>query len=172
MILFFGILISFEFYYSSSRLCVNNYYSMKLLFSIFLCFTQILVSAQLSTDPFGTKTSYFKVANNNEEVLQVDGCSPAVFWILARHGTRNPGDEDILMMEDELPRLRDEIVTAWQEGRGSMREEDIIRMIEWSFDLSIEDENILTKSGHQEHQQMGSRWRSRLGDFITDTSRY
>jgi len=107
---------------------------MNLFFLFFLCFTQSLISAQLSGDKFGTKTSYFKVANTDDGVLEVDGCSPSMIWILARHGTRNPGDDDILMMEEELPRLRDEIVTAWQEGRGSMLEEDIIRMIEWSFD--------------------------------------
>ena len=148
-----------------------NKSKMKLLLLIFLCFSQSLITAQLSGDPFGTKTSYFKVANTDDGVLEVDGCSPAMIWILARHGTRNPGDDDILMMAENLPRLQDEIITAWQEGRGNMEEEDIIKLIEWTFDLDIEDENILTESGHQEHQQMGSRWRSRLGDFITDTSR-
>ena len=142
-----------------------------MLLLISLCFTQSLISGQLSQDTFGTKTSYFKVANNDDGALEVEGCSPAMIWILARHGTRNPGDDDILMMADELPRLRDEIVTAWQEGRGNMLEEDIIRMIEWSFDLNVEDDSILTESGHLEHQEMGTRWRSRLGDFITDTSR-
>ena len=145
---------------------------MKLLLFISLCFSQSLITAQLSGDPFGTKTSYFKVANTDDEVLEVDGCSPAMIWILARHGTRNPDDAHILMMASDLPRLRDAIVTAWQEGIGYMEEEDIIRMIEWSFDLEFGDGNILTESGHQEHQQMGSRWRSRLGDFMTDASRY
>ena len=130
-----------------------------------------MISAQLFVDKFGTKTSYFNVANTDDETLEVEGCSPVMIWILARHGTRNPGDDNILKMADELPRLRDEIVTAWQEGRGNMLEKDIIRMIEWSFDLTVEDENILTESGHQEHQQMGSRWRSRLGNFV-NPSRY
>ena len=71
---------------------------MKLLFFISLCFSQSLISAELSGtgDPFGTKTSYFKVANTDDGVLEVDGCSPAMIWILARHGTRNPGDDDII----------------------------------------------------------------------------
>ena len=74
----------------------------------------------------------------------MEGCRPALFWNLARHGTRNPGDDDILEMGDTLPSIRDQIVNAWEEGGGAMEEEDIIRFLEWNFDLSIEDDSSLT----------------------------
>ena len=42
-------------------------------------------------------------------------------------------------MGEKLPRVRDEIVTAWEEGRGQMRMRDIIKMINWSFNLTADD---------------------------------
>ena len=75
----------------------------------------------------------------------MEGCQPVLFWNLARHGTRNPGDDDILEMADKLPVLRDEIVAAHEEGRGGLGEEDIVRMIEWKFELEVEQNDLLTE---------------------------
>ena len=66
-------------------------------------------------------------------------------WILARHGTRNPGDDDILEMAERLPVLRDEIVAAHENGVGGLGEEEILRMIEWSFDLEVEQNDLLVE---------------------------
>ena len=68
-----------------------------------------------------------------------------MFWSLARHGTRNPGDDDILDMAERLPVLRDQIVAAHEEGKGSLGEEEIIRLIEWTFDLEVEQNDLLTE---------------------------
>lgn len=64
---------------------------------------------------------------------------------MARHGTRNPSDDDILAMAAQLPQLRDAIVAAWEEGRGSMSEEDIAELMVWTFDLQPEQEYRLTE---------------------------
>ena len=64
---------------------------------------------------------------------------------MVRHGTRNPSDDDILAMAAQLPPLRDAIVAAWEEGRGSMSEEDIAELMVWSFDLQPEQEYRLTE---------------------------
>ena len=64
---------------------------------------------------------------------------------MARHGTRNPSDDDILAMAAQLPQLRDAIVAAWEEGRGSMSEEDIAELMVWTFDLEPEQEYRLTE---------------------------
>ena len=74
----------------------------------------------------------------------MEGCQPALFWNLARHGTRNPGDDEILEMEDELPGIRDQIIAAWTDGPGQLDEDDILRFMEWEFNLSIEDDSLLT----------------------------
>ena len=64
---------------------------------------------------------------------------------MVRHGTRNPSDDDILAMAAQLPQLRDAIVAAWEEGRGSMSEEDIAELMVWTFALQPEQEYRLTE---------------------------
>ena len=75
----------------------------------------------------------------------MEGCEPVLLWVLARHGTRNPGDDDILEMAERLPALRDEIVAAHQGGAGGLGEEDITRLVEWSFDLEVEQNDLLVE---------------------------
>ena len=108
----------------------------RLLTFIFL---YVLKRAVYHEDSFGTKTSYFSVANMDDSELEVDGCSPEMIWFLARHGTRNPSVDIINDIAEKLPRLRDKIVNAWQEGRGNMKEKDIQKMINWSFNLTADD---------------------------------
>ena len=48
-------------------------------------------------------------------------------------------------MNDQLPGIRDQIVTAWSEGLGELEEEDILRLMEWEFSLTIEEESLLTE---------------------------
>jgi len=111
---------------------------------------------------FASKTSYFKVANNDESPIEVEGCSPELVWMLVRHGTRNPADFEILEMEEKLPPLRDQIVQSWLDGKGSMAEEDIIKLEEWSLGVQLDDQMKLTESGKNELSQMGQRWASRV----------
>ena len=35
-----------------------------------------------------------------------EGCKPKLFWHLARHGTRNPGDDDIVAFTENLFNFR------------------------------------------------------------------
>ena len=64
---------------------------------------------------------------------------------MARHGTRNPGDDDILEMASELPGIRDLIVERWAEGQGNMSEDEIAQFVEWEFGLSVADDSLLTE---------------------------
>ena len=75
----------------------------------------------------------------------MEGCKPALFWNLARHGTRNPGDDDILEMQQRLPSLRDQIVATWEEGGGAMEEEEIFLLMDWTLGLQVEDDSLLTE---------------------------
>jgi len=131
----------------------------------------VSTSSESSYPYFGSKTSYFVNAYVEESPVEIEGCLPALFWNLARHGTRNPGDDDIPEMEDQLPDIRDQIVAAWNEGLGELDEDDILRFMEWEFNLTIEDESLLTESGKQEHREMGERWATRLSDLIKDYDR-
>lgn len=137
------------------------------LSAVAIIFTQPAFSYQY----FGSKTSYFVNANSDDSPIEVEGCRPALFWNLARHGTRNPGDDDILEMADMLPKIRDQILNSWEEGLGEMEEEEIVRFLEWEFNLSVEDDSLLTMSGKQEHKEMGKRWSKRLPGLLLDKSK-
>ena len=47
------------------------------------------------------------------------GCEAKSFWILARHGTRNPGDDDILLMASRLREIQAEVVLNHESGSGN-----------------------------------------------------
>ena len=48
------------------------------------------------------------------------GCKPKSFWILARHGSRNPGDDDISQMEIRGPAIQAAIIDNHQNGKGEL----------------------------------------------------
>ena len=48
------------------------------------------------------------------------GCKPKSFWVLARHGSRNPGDEDISQMEIRGPAIQAAIIDNHQNGKGEL----------------------------------------------------
>ena len=59
---------------------------------------------------YGTWTSYFAM-NNEEEILKEpfetgDNCSPKSLWLYLRHGSRNPGDEDLILIKEKIPKLQ------------------------------------------------------------------
>ena len=51
-------------------------------------------------------------------LLASSGCSAKSYWLLARHGSRNPGDDDIAKMLSRGPELRDLVLKNHEEGRG------------------------------------------------------
>ena len=123
-------------------------------------------------NPFGIITSYFTVTDIIKKMPDVDGCSPALMWMLARHGSRNPDDDTLTKMTKDLPKLRDELLFAWKEGRGSMLKKDVVMIEKCNFDrLKDEDAKMLTDIGHLEHRLMGDRWRNRLGYLVNDSNK-
>ena len=46
------------------------------------------------------------------------GCSAKQFWLLVRHGTRNPGDDDIIDMKTRGVQIQESIIKNHKEGRG------------------------------------------------------
>lgn len=131
------------------------------------------------TDPyvlFATKTSYFEVDEEDASPEEdPPGCEAAAFWLIARHGTRNPGDDDILLMKLRGPVLRDEIVWLHGEGAGDLCQADVDRFVAWDFNLTVADESLLTESGKLELFEMGHRFRSRFPDILAlpfDTGLY
>ena len=46
------------------------------------------------------------------------GCVAKSFWLLARHGSRNPGDDDIQEMIDKSPGYKQKIIQLHEQGKG------------------------------------------------------
>lgn len=149
-------------------------FRLKNIFLVFASIQFILVQSEEDcyanrTDPyllFATKTSYFQVDNDNSSELQFPGCEAKSFWLLARHGTRNPGDDDIILMQTRLREIQGEVITNHQSGQGFLCDADLIGIERWNFTLTVEEESELTESGKLEHYQLGSRYKKRLPTIL------
>lgn len=96
-------------------------------------------------------------------------------WIIVRHGTRNPGDDDIKEMAVRGPQLVSLVLKAHKEGKGELCKADLERLEKWKFDLKPENEKLLTNSGREELKTMGERYRKRfpgLLDMQFDKEKY
>ena len=91
-------------------------------------------------------------------------CSVGLVWLLARHGTRNPSSEDMQAMATRLPKLRDNIVAAWEDGITGLDSKQVEALRVWRWEKEGQEENILTSSGHLEHWSLGRRFKDRLSD--------
>merc|ERR1711909_53297 len=136
-----------------------------------LCVSSLALVAGRKLDgaKFGSKSSYFTVANQDTSSLEnYAGCEPLMMWMYIRHGSRNPGDDEILEMTTLLPELRDRIVAAADAGEGSLTFLEVKDLKNWTLDLAPEDDKLLTDSGKLEALEMGKRWKQRLPNFLGD----
>ena len=46
------------------------------------------------------------------------GCSAKYFWLLVRHGTRNPSDDDIVEMQTRGVEIQQNIIENHNQGKG------------------------------------------------------
>jgi len=56
--------------------------------------------------------------NVKEMFLPIKGCQARGVWMVIRHGTRNPGDDDIELMRSRGPELRDAVVENHNLSKG------------------------------------------------------
>ncbi|XP_037094380.1 multiple inositol polyphosphate phosphatase 1-like isoform X2 [Pollicipes pollicipes] len=117
-------------------------------------------------DHLATKTPYYVVQNNNDSEEVFPGCRPAQFWLTARHGTRYPGDDDIIHMDRRLPLLQQHILRNYAAGRSKLCALDLDNIREWhqAFDRSME--NQLTESGEHELFHMAKRFQKRFPTLL------
>ncbi|CAG7786592.1 unnamed protein product [Allacma fusca] len=109
-----------------------------------------------------TKTPYSP--DNTDEFVTPTGCSARQIWILNRHGTRNPGDEDIIAMQTILPKLRDLIVK--QSSEGKLCEAELERIKSWETTLNVSEANYLVKQGYLELAEISHRFQNRFPELF------
>ena len=62
----------------------------------------------------------------NTFFLLITGCSAKSFWLLARHGSRNPGEDDISLMEIKAPEIQTAILDNYENGKGNITYNSIL----------------------------------------------
>jgi len=143
-----------------------------LAFTASLCVSSLVAlvsSHKLDGTQYGSKSSYFTVANQDASSLEnYAGCEPLMMWMYIRHGSRNPGDDEIIEMTTLLPELRDRITAAADAGKGSLTFKEINDLKDWSLVMDPSEDKLLTESGHLEALEMGKRWRQRMPNFLGD----
>ena len=71
-------------------------------------------------------------------------------------------------MATSLPKLRDNILAAWEDGRTGLDSEEVEALRDWRWEKDGQEDNILTSSGHLEHWLLGRRFGARLTDLGVD----
>ncbi|XP_039290995.1 multiple inositol polyphosphate phosphatase 1 [Nilaparvata lugens] len=105
---------------------------------------------------FASKTAY-EFVYGKKKYQPIPNCTPKQVWILARHGTRYPSQEEIVKLRNLL-KLRDIIVRNHEERRtGSLCEKDIENFKEWHYNVAESEEKNLTIQGWNEHRLLAMR---------------
>jgi len=115
---------------------------------------------------FSTKTSGFEIAERNTTPVSMPGCQPKSFWMIVRHGTRNPSDDAIREIANDGNKLAQEIVANHKAGRGKLCDADLDALSKWKWNVTEDQEKMLTDSGRREQRELGRRFRERFPGLL------
>ncbi|KAG5676678.1 hypothetical protein PVAND_006495 [Polypedilum vanderplanki] len=112
------------------------------------------------TKQFGTKTPYEVQRGNEKRYFNVPKCEAVKFWLISRHGTRNPSAKGIEQMK-KLFDVRDGILENFKRfdrdrHLNQLCSEDLEILKNWRLDrnLTAEYENHLTVQGWNDLKYM------------------
>ncbi|XP_015794310.1 multiple inositol polyphosphate phosphatase 1 [Tetranychus urticae] len=74
-------------------------------------------------------------------------CKPIMFYLFSRHGIRYPEKDDIIDMEEILPKLQSEIINGYNSDQSELCEQDYQTVKDWKLQMVPENDNHLTSSG-------------------------
>lgn len=92
---------------------------------------------------------------------------PKQFWLLSRHGTRNPGTKDMKKLQEKLPLIFKNIKYNFKEGRGSLCDDDISELGDWRFIANVTEDKYLVDEGVRELKGLGYRFHKRFPSLLT-----
>uniref|UniRef100_A0A1B6GTD8 Multiple inositol polyphosphate phosphatase 1 n=2 Tax=Cuerna arida TaxID=1464854 RepID=A0A1B6GTD8_9HEMI len=116
---------------------------------------------------FATKTAY-EHAYNKRGISAVPDCKPVQLWLVARHGTRWPGADNIPEFQ-ELNQIKNHIISNYNSNKGSLCLQDIENLKAWTFTLTPEMGDMLTVQGKQDLYFMGRRLRSYFPELLSNS---
>jgi len=90
---------------------------------------------------------------------------------MARHGFRNPGDDDIIEMKRRGEEIKEAIIQNSYKN-DFMCKDDLERFSNWNFDVNVEDEKLLVPTGANEQEGIAQRFKSRLPSLLDNDHSY
>ncbi|XP_037908515.1 multiple inositol polyphosphate phosphatase 1-like [Hermetia illucens] len=132
------------------------------------CYSSDNVRSQMKH--FTSKTAYQVVKGTNfaQEVI-VPHCKPVKFWILSRHGTRLPEEDQIEILPD-LEDIRDKIIKNYKEkAAGDMCLGDIELIRNWVLNKNITTDKaqFLTTQGWNDLKYMAQDYKNALPELLS-----
>lgn len=116
----------------------------------------------------GTKTAY-EVEHGIIKNTTVPNCKPMQVWMLIRHGTRNPGKEEIKNMKHNLPVLQQRIIKNHKQyGKGSLCQKDLEKLRAWKLDPNLDKHKhkYLTAQGKKDLLSLGARFKDYFPELL------
>jgi hypothetical protein len=95
------------------------------------------------------------------------GCVAQQFWLLSRHGSRNPSTGEMMTLKSILPLIQNEIISNYKAGKGSLCKDDVENLEKWVFRANVSDDEYLVKEGFKELEDIGDRYQDRFPKLIT-----
>ncbi|XP_043251459.1 multiple inositol polyphosphate phosphatase 1-like [Colletes gigas] len=155
------------------------------LLIVLVCFENQLVSSDAEVDycystavyPYlnaGSKTAYHYM-HGLVTNTSIPNCKPVQIWMLARHGTRYPGSNEINSIKKKLPKLQRRIIKNHEiYGNGSLCKSDIEHLKAWEVDstLSKDRQKYLTKQGEEDLRSIAARYSNYFPILLQSDSVY
>ena len=116
----------------------------------------------------GTKTAYV-VEHGLIKNTTLPNCKPVQIWMLIRHGTRNPGKDQIKSMKHNLPKLQSSIIENHEKyGNGSLCQKDLEKLKTWKLDPNLKKHRskYLTIQGEKDLSSLGARFKDYFPELL------
>ncbi|XP_047988557.1 multiple inositol polyphosphate phosphatase 1-like isoform X1 [Leguminivora glycinivorella] len=114
----------------------------------------------------GSKTPYRFKYLKDESKIKFPGCESTKMWMVIRHGSRLPSDEDIVGMTTTLKELSQQILSGHEGGKGQLSKEQLSRFANWLSSIDITKEKDLVEEGREEMTQLAKRMHKRFPSII------
>ncbi|CAG9125760.1 unnamed protein product [Plutella xylostella] len=137
-----------------------------LLVSFVSCESGCYFNRQCAYPLYSSKTPYDTVRGDVRDHPKLEGCSAVSVWSLHRHGNRNPGS-GVVESTRLVALMKDDIIAAWEAGRGELCAQDIdlFRAFQWNSTIEASP-SFLTGTGYDELLHLGQRIRQRHPELV------
>lgn len=132
----------------------------------FYCYSEDPIRPQISM--FGIQCPYEVIRGQNIN-QNVSICTPSKFWMLSRHGTRNPAPNAINNILDNSERIHRDILANYEQGRTTLCASDIELLRNWSLNpsFSLEVAQNLSSSGWEEMEELAKRYQAAFPTILS-----